>query len=83
MVLGQSLPPLGSPDSAGIKANESTAKGGGALMSKIIAGIQKVIGKVTGHRYTGFTIKAPFINLSFAPVLFPRPHKGPFLLAIG
>lgn len=49
-------------------------------MSKIIVGIQKVIGKVSGHRYTGFTVKAPFINLSFAPVLFTRLLTGPFLL---
>lgn len=49
-------------------------------MSKIIAGIQKVTGKVFSHRYTGFTIKAPFINLSFAPVLFTRSRNGSFLL---
>lgn len=47
-------------------------------MSKIIEGIQKVTGKVSGHRYTGFTIKVPFINLSFAPVLFHGPLWGRF-----
>ena len=52
-------------------------------MSKIIVGIQKVIGKVSGHHYTGFTIKAPFVNLSFAPVLFTRLLMGPFLLVFG
>ncbi len=42
-------------------------------MSKIIAGVQKIIGKVSGHRYTGLTLKMPFVNLSFAPVLFNSP----------
>ena len=36
-------------------------------MSKIIAKLQSPIDKVSGHKYTGFTIKAPFINFSFAP----------------
>lgn len=36
-------------------------------MSKIIMYANKLLAKVTGHRYTGFTVKMPFINLSFAP----------------
>lgn len=36
-------------------------------MSKIIVRIQLFLDKVFGHKYTGFTIKAPFINFSFAP----------------
>lgn len=36
-------------------------------MSKIIMYANKLLVKVTGHRYTGFTVKTPFINLSFAP----------------
>ena len=36
-------------------------------MSKIITYANKLLVKVTGHRYTGFTVKTPFINLSFAP----------------
>ena len=66
------LPLLGSPDPLGsdrIKANEKVvAKGGDALMSKIIVRIQLFLDKVFGHKYTGFTIKAPFINFSFAPM---------------
>lgn len=42
-------------------------------MSKIIAAIQKPIGKVSGHKYTGFTVKTPFINFSFAPSPFVQP----------
>lgn len=36
-------------------------------MSKIILSVNKLLVKVTGHKYTGFTVKTPFINLSFAP----------------
>lgn len=42
-------------------------------MTKIIAAIQRTIGKVFGHRYTGFTLKTPFIDFSFAPALFIQP----------
>jgi len=60
-------PLFGPPDPAGIKANESITKGGGVLMSKIFMYVNKLLVKATGHRYTGFTVKMPFINLSFAP----------------
>lgn len=46
-------------------------------MSKIIALVQLVIGKVLGHKYTGFTVKTPFINFSFAPTAhtyYPIKH---------
>ena len=36
-------------------------------MSKIFMYANKLLVKGTGHRYTGFTVKTPFINLSFAP----------------
>lgn len=36
-------------------------------MSKIIVRIQLFLGKMFSHKYTGFTIKASFINFSFAP----------------
>ena len=72
-------PLFGPPDPAGIKANESITKGGGVLMSKIITYANKLLVKVTGHRYTGFTVKTPFINLSFAPVLIHSPKRGCFL----
>ena len=49
-------------------------------MSKIINFTQILIGKVTGHKYTAITIKLPFINLSFAPVLIHSPKRGCFLL---
>ena len=52
-------------------------------MSKIIVRIQLFLDKVFGHKYTGFTIKAPFINFSFAPTAhtyYPinrmRFHRG-------
>ena len=65
MLFRSSPDPLGSDR---IKANEKVvAKGGDALMSKIIVRIQLFLDKVFGHKYTGFTIKAPFINFSFAP----------------
>lgn len=51
-------------------------------MSKIINFAQTIIGKVTGHKYTGITIKMPFVNLSFAPVLIHSPIWGCFLLAV-
>ena len=36
-------------------------------MSKVINFAQPIIGNITGHKYTGLTVKLPFINLSFAP----------------
>ena len=36
-------------------------------MSKIIKVVQTVLGKVFAHKYTGFVIKTPFVNISFAP----------------
>ena len=48
-------------------------------MSKIIAKLQSPIDKVSGHKYTGFTIKAPFINFSFAPTIFTAPNGALFL----
>ena len=51
-------------------------------MSKIIAKLQSPIDKVSGHKYTGFTIKAPFINFSFAPTIFTAPNGAVFLLAL-
>lgn len=47
-------------------------------MSKIIAKSQFYIDKVSGHRYTGCTIKTPFINFSFAPTTIPFLMKGRF-----
>ena len=44
-------------------------------MSKIIAKLQSPIDKVSGHKYTGFTIKAPFINFSFAPTISVKPGR--------
>ena len=74
------FPLFGPPDSTGLAANESITKGGGVLMSKIINFTQTIIGKVTGHKYTGITIKMPFVNFSFAPVLIYSPVWGCFLL---
>ena len=51
-------------------------------MSKIIAKLQSPIDKVSGHIYTGFTIKSPFINFSFAPTIFTAPNGAVFLLAL-
>lgn len=51
-------------------------------MSKIIAKLQSPIDKVSGHKYTGFTIKAPFINFSFDPTIFTAPNGAVFLLAL-
>lgn len=48
-------------------------------MSKIINSIQAILDKVIAHKYTGFTIKLPFINFSFAPVHFHSPFLGLFL----
>ena len=42
-------------------------------MSKIIAILQKGLDKATGHKYTGLTLKTPFINFSFAPSYITRP----------
>ena len=50
-----------------IQNEKVVAKGGDALMSKIIVRIQLFLDTVFGHKYTGFTIQAPFINFSFAP----------------
>ena len=36
-------------------------------MTTIFMYVNKLLVKATGHRYTGFTVKMPFINLSFAP----------------
>lgn len=41
-------------------------------MTKIIALLQKAIGKATGHKYSGMTVKTPFINFSFAPAITLR-----------
>ena len=73
-------PLFGPPDPAGIKANGSITKGGGVPMSKTINFAQSIIGKVTGHKYTAITIKMPFANLSFAPVLIYSPIWGCFVL---
>ena len=43
-------------------------------MSKIIAKLQSPIDKVSGHKYTGFTIKAP----SHLPLRFLQPLTGLF-----
>ena len=51
-------------------------------MSKIIALFQIVLDKVFGHKYTGFSIKTPFVNVSFAPTIFHSPLWGCFLLAV-
>lgn len=51
-------------------------------MSKIIAKLQSPINKVFDHKYTGFTIKAPFINFSFAPTIITAPNGAVFLLAL-
>ena len=50
-------------------------------MSKIINFVQSIIGKVTGHKYTAITIKMPFVNLSFAPVLIYSPIWGCFFVS--
>ncbi len=47
-------------------------------MSKIIAKLQCPIDKVFGHKYTGFSIKAPFISFSFAPTIFTAPNGAVF-----
>lgn len=46
-------------------------------MSKIFVYANKMLVKVTGHKYTEFTVKTPFINLSFAPAqnFLPRVTK--------
>ena len=36
-------------------------------MSKIFMYANKLLVKVTGHKYTSTTVKLPFINISFAP----------------
>lgn len=47
-------------------------------MSKIIAVFQVPIDKVSGHKYTGFTLKTPFVNFSFAPTTFTAPTGAVF-----
>ena len=47
-------------------------------MSKIITRFQIVPDKVFGHKYTGLTIKTPFVNFSFAPTLFTDPYGAVF-----
>lgn len=57
-------------------------------MSKIFMYVNKLLVKVAGHKYTGFTVKTPFVNLSFAPAqnktcslsIRPLPVGGGFLL---
>lgn len=49
-------------------------------MTKIFMYVNKLLVKVTGHRYTGFTVKTPFINLSFAPAQRYSSQWGCFLL---
>lgn len=45
------------------------------MMQKIVSTVQKVLGKTIAHRYTGFTIRVPFINFSFAPAPFQQPYS--------
>lgn len=52
-------------------------------MSKIIARFQNVPDKVFGHKYTGLTIKTPFVNFSFAPTHFTAPYGAVFLAVFG
>lgn len=82
LMMGQDLPLFGSPDPLGSdrkKANEIVnVKGGGTVMSKIIARFQIVPDKVCGHKYTGLTVKTPFVNFSFAPTLFAAPYGAVF-----
>ena len=47
-------------------------------MSKIISKSQKALDKVCDHKYTGLTLKTPFINFSFAPTIVAA-HIGLFL----
>lgn len=70
------FPLLGLPDSIGLKANESITKGGVAMMHKFVNLIQHFIIRITGHKYSGITLKTPFINLSFAPVYVIAPFWG-------
>ena len=49
-------------------------------MTKIFMYVNKLLVKVTGHRYTGFTVKTPFINLSFAPAQRYSSNGAVFLL---
>ena len=72
-------PLFGLPDPLGsdrkTASEKNNVKGGGTLMSKIIAALQIPIGKVFGHKYTGCTVKTPFINFSFAPTHFQQPYS--------
>lgn len=43
-------------------------------MSKIIMYANKLLVKVTGHKYTSTTVKLPFINISFAPAQTTAPN---------
>lgn len=49
-------------------------------MTKIFMYVNKLLVKVTGHRYTGFTVKTPFINLSFAPAQSYSSQWGCFFV---
>ena len=51
----------------GIKADESIAKGGGALMSRFFNFVQKIVIKFTGHEYKTITIKYS-INNQMMPI---------------
>ena len=44
-------------------------------MSKIIMYANKLLVKVTGHKYTSTTVKLPFINISFAPAQTTAPNE--------
>ena len=48
-------------------------------MSKIIGLMRILLDKVLGHKYTGFSIKTPFINVSFAPTNLPALYRVVFL----
>ncbi len=47
-------------------------------MSKIIMYANKLLVKVTGHKYTSITVKLPFINISFAPAQTTAPNGAVF-----
>ena len=46
------------------------------MMHKFVNLIQHFIIRITGHKYSGITLKTPFINLSFAPVYVIAPFWG-------
>lgn len=49
-------------------------------MSKIFMYVNKLLVKVTGHKYTSTTVKLPFINISFAPAQSTVPNGAVFSL---